>query len=144
MRALLRLRQVPQLCCAFPAAAHSLLFAVCRNASIFNLGPQHFAVAFSFSTASFDGGWPPALQSAAMELVQKINSSLASSIAFLNALLAVMLILAAMAASYQIFGLFGIVLGFLLGGSAAVAVCGILAILINIRDLLAASQQQQG
>ena len=79
-----------------------------------------------------------------MELVQKINSSLADSIAFLNALLAVMLMLAAMAACYQILGLFGIVLGFLLGGSAAVAVCGILAILINIRDLLAASQQQQG
>ena len=43
MRAPRRLRQVPALCCAFSAAAHSLLFAACRSASIFNLNPQHYA-----------------------------------------------------------------------------------------------------
>ena len=53
MRALLRSRLVPQLCCAFAAAAHSLLFAVCRNASVFNLGPQHFAVSFQLLNGLF-------------------------------------------------------------------------------------------
>lgn len=43
MRSVGQLRQVPALCCAFPAAAHSLLCAACRSASIFNLNPQHFA-----------------------------------------------------------------------------------------------------
>ena len=43
MRSVGQLRQIPALCWAFPAAAHSLLCAACRSASIFNLNPQHFA-----------------------------------------------------------------------------------------------------
>ena len=78
-----------------------------------------------------------------MNLVQKINTYLASSIAFLNALLAVMLILSAMGLCYQVLGMFGIFIGFFLGASAAVALCGMLAVLINIRDLLARSLSQQ-
>ena len=78
-----------------------------------------------------------------MNPVQKINTYLASSIAFLNALLAVMLILSAMGLCYQVLGMFGIFIGFFLGASAAVALCGMLAVLINIRDLLARSLSQQ-
>ena len=78
-----------------------------------------------------------------MNLVQKINTYLASSIAFLNALLAVMLILSAMGFCYQMLGMFGIFIGFFLGASAAVALCGMLAVLINIRDLLARSLSQR-
>ena len=43
MRSVGQLRQIPALCWAFAAAAHSLLCAACRSASIFNLNPQHFA-----------------------------------------------------------------------------------------------------
>ena len=53
MPSLRRFQQFPSPGCALPAAAHLLLFAVCRNASVFNLGPQHFAVSFQLLNGLF-------------------------------------------------------------------------------------------
>ena len=57
----------------------------------------------------------------------------------LNALLAVILMLFSMAAGYQAIG----ILGLFFGAALAIAFCGLLAVLINIRDLLFASLKQQ-
>ena len=78
-----------------------------------------------------------------MSVVNQINHFLASSISFLNALLAVFVVLLSMAAGYQALGGFGLFIGIFAGASMAVAFCGLLAVLINIRDLLAASLQHK-
>ena len=78
-----------------------------------------------------------------MSVVNQINHFLASSISLLNALLAVFIVLFSMAAGYQVLGGFGLFIGIFAGASMAVAFCGLLAVLINIRDLLAASLQQK-
>ena len=80
---------------------------------------------------------------ATMNFFNQINHFLASSIAVLNALLAVFVVLFSMAAGYQALGGFGLFVGMFAGASLAVAFCGLLAVLINIRDLLAASLNQQ-
>ena len=74
-----------------------------------------------------------------MSVVNQVNHFLASSISFLNALLAVLLVLFSMAAGYQVLGSFGLFVGIFAGAALAVAFCGMLAVLINIRDLLASS-----
>ena len=78
-----------------------------------------------------------------MSVVNQINHFLASSISFLNALLAVFFVLFSMAAGYQVLGAFGLFIGIFAGASIAIAFCGLLAVLINIRDLLSASLQQK-
>ena len=72
-----------------------------------------------------------------MNLANRINKLLAASIGVVNAVLAIVLILFALTISINWFGwVVGIILGLLAGGAGAVAVCGALAILVNIRDLL--------
>ena len=72
-----------------------------------------------------------------MNLANRINQLLAASIGMVNAVLAVVLILIVLGTSIQLFGAAaGIIVGLVGGGAFAVAVCGVLAILINIRDLL--------
>ena len=78
-----------------------------------------------------------------MNFVNQINHFLASTISVLNALLAVFLLLLSMAAGHQTMGGLGLFIGILAGAALAVAFCGLLAVLINIRDLLAASLKQQ-
>ncbi|MDE2755694.1 MAG: hypothetical protein OXI92_03990 [Acidobacteriota bacterium] len=72
-----------------------------------------------------------------MSFANRINQLLAASIGVVNAGLAIVLILSALTVSINWFGwVVGIILGLLAGGACAVAVCGALAILVNIRDLL--------
>ena len=75
-----------------------------------------------------------------MNFVYRISQFLTGSISVLHALLAVFIMLFSMAAGSQVFGGFGL----FAGASLAVAFCGLLAVLINIRDLLSASLKQQG
>ncbi len=72
-----------------------------------------------------------------------INRFLAKSIGLLNAALAVFLILFGTAAGISAFGPFGILFGPVAGLALAVMVCGLIALLIDIRDLLAESLDQQ-
>ena len=78
-----------------------------------------------------------------MNFVNQINHFLASTISVLNALLAVFLLLISMAAGYQAIGGLGLFIGIFACAALAIAFCGLLAVLINIRDLLAASLKQQ-
>lgn len=78
-----------------------------------------------------------------MNFVNQINHFLASTISVLNALLAVFLLLFSMAAGYQAIGGLGLIIGIFAVAALAVAFCGLLSVLINIRDLLAASLKQQ-
>lgn len=78
-----------------------------------------------------------------MNFVNRINHFLASTISVLNALLAVFLLLLSMAAGYQSIGSPGLFIGIFVGAALAIAFCGLLALLINIRDLLSASLKQQ-
>ena len=74
----------------------------------------------------------------------KINQFLAASIGWLNAAAAVFLVVVSTAVGGWVFGAFGIVIGPLVGAAAAVILCGALAVLINIRDLLAATLDREG
>lgn len=78
-----------------------------------------------------------------MNFVNQINHFLASTISVLNALLAVFLLLLSMAAGYQSIGSPGLIIGIFVGAALAIAFCSLLALLINIRDLLSASLKQQ-
>ena len=72
-----------------------------------------------------------------MNFANRINRLLAASIGVVNALLAVFLILIMVAGSISMLGTgLGIVVGLLGGAALAVAICGALALLVNIRDLL--------
>jgi len=72
-----------------------------------------------------------------MNFANRINQLLAASIGIVNALLAIFLILIMVASSISMFGTgMGIVVGLLEGTALAVAICGTLAVLVNIRDLL--------
>ena len=79
--------------------------------------------------------------------MEKINRTLARLIGVLNAGLAIALVLlglllgisgASAFAGRPSFGdiVFGLLIGAMIGVAMAVAICGLLAILINIRDLL--------
>ena len=72
-----------------------------------------------------------------MNFANRINRLLAASIGVVNALLAIFIILIMVAGSISMLGTgLGIVVGLLGGAALAVAICGTLAILVNIRDLL--------
>ena len=81
-------------------------------------------------------------------MVQKINTLLAQSIGTLNALLVVVLVLGGLiggvVATGPFLGPLAFVIGPIVGAAIAVSFCGLLAVLINIRDLLAELVQQQG
>ena len=57
---------------------------------------------------------------------------------------AIVVVLITAGAGYMWFGSLGFFAGALLGIAAAAVVCGLLALLINIRDLLAESLRQRG
>ena len=78
-----------------------------------------------------------------MNLINQINGFLAKSIGLLNALLAILLVGFALMGGVWLLGTRGIFVGLLVGAAMAVLVCGLLAILINIRDLLAESLEQR-
>ena len=72
-----------------------------------------------------------------MNVANRINQLLAASIGRANAVLAIVLILFGLATGINWFGwVVGIILGLLAGFAMAVSVCGVLAILVSIRDLL--------
>ena len=78
-----------------------------------------------------------------MNLINQINGFLAKSIGLLNALLAILLVGFGLMVGVWVLGTRGIFVGLLVGAAMAVLVCGLLAILINIRDLLAESLEQR-
>ena len=79
-----------------------------------------------------------------MNFANRINQLLAASIGVVNALLAIFLILVMVASSISLFGTgLGIVVGLLGGAALAVAICGALALLVNIRDLLEESLRRR-
>ena len=78
-----------------------------------------------------------------MNFINQINGFLAKSIGLLNALLAILLVGFALMVGVWLLGTRGIFVGLLVGAAMAVLVCGLLAILINIRDLLAESLEQR-
>ena len=78
-----------------------------------------------------------------MNLINQINGFLAKSIGLLNALLAILLVGFALMVGVWWLGTRGIFVGLLVGAAMAVLVCGLLALLINIRDLLAESLEQR-
>ena len=78
-----------------------------------------------------------------MNLINQINGFLAKAIGLLNALLAILLVGFALMVGVWWLGTRGIFVGLLVGAAMAVLVCGLLALLINIRDLLAESLEQR-
>ena len=72
---------------------------------------------------------------ARMHSIQRINQALAQLVASLNVVAAVLIVLMTVAAGYTWAGIVGVVVGTVFAG----VVCGVLAFLINIRDLLADS-----
>ena len=77
-----------------------------------------------------------------MNTVHRINNALAQILALLNVAAAVVVVLISAGAGYLWIGSFGFFAGALLGTAAAAVLCGFLALLINIRDLLAESLRQ--
>ena len=79
-----------------------------------------------------------------MNFANRINRLLAASIGVVNALLAIFLILIMVAIGISMLGTgLGIVVGLLGGAALAVAICGALALLVNIRDLLEESLRRR-
>ena len=79
-----------------------------------------------------------------MNFVNRINQLLAASIGVVNAVLAIFLILIMVVSSISWVGTaMGVIVGLLGGAALAVAVCGTLAVLVNIRDLLEESLRKQ-
>lgn len=78
-----------------------------------------------------------------MNLVEQINRLLADSIVPLNGLLAIVLVLLGLMSGVSASGAGGIFTGLLTGVAMAIAVCGALALLIQIRNLLAKSLSRQ-
>ena len=72
-----------------------------------------------------------------MNFANWINQLLAASIGVVNGVLAIFLILIMVVSSISVFGTgMGMIVGLLGGAALAVAICGTLAVLVNIRDLL--------
>ena len=78
-----------------------------------------------------------------MNTVHRINNGLAQILALLNVAAAIVVVLITAGAGYMWFGSLGFFAGALLGTAAAAVLCGLLARLINIRDLLAESLRQR-
>ena len=79
-----------------------------------------------------------------MNSIDQVNKSLAKGIALLNVVAAGVVVLVAAAVGYMGFGFLGLIAGVLLGVAVATVLCGVLALLINIRDLLAESLAARG
>ncbi len=79
-----------------------------------------------------------------MKFFEAINDFLASSIGALNALLAIALVAIGTFAGMLAAGVLGLIAGLVIGCALAVVFCGVLAVLVSIRDLLATSVQQGG
>ena len=77
-----------------------------------------------------------------MKFNNAINQFLAASISWLNALVAVFLVVVCTAVSIELIGGFGMIVGPLVGAAFAVIMCGALAVLISIRDQLAATHEK--
>ena len=72
-----------------------------------------------------------------MNFANRINQLLAASIGLVNALLAIFLVLIGLVTGILWFGAaWGIIVGLVVGAMLAVVICGTLAVLVNIRDLL--------
>ena len=79
-----------------------------------------------------------------MNFANRINQLLAASIGVVNALLAIFLMLIMVVTGINVLGTaMGIIVGLLGGAALAVAICGTLAVLVNIRDLLEESVRKQ-
>lgn len=79
-----------------------------------------------------------------MSFANRINQLLAASIGVVNALLAIFLMLIMVVTGINVLGTaMGIIVGLLGGAALAVAICGTLAVLVNIRDLLEESVRKQ-
>ena len=79
-----------------------------------------------------------------MNFANRINQLLAASIGVVNAVLAIFLILIMVVSCISWFGTgMGIIVGLLGGAALAVAICGTLAVLVNIRDLLEESLRER-
>ena len=74
-----------------------------------------------------------------MNTIHRINHALAQIVAFLNVAAAVVVVLITAAVGYMWSGIVGLLAGLVLGLAIATVLCGLLALLINIRDLLAQS-----
>ena len=79
-----------------------------------------------------------------MTIVHRINHTLAQIVALMNVATAVLVVLLTAAVGFQQAGFLGLIAGALVGTVAAAMLCGLLALLINIRDLLAESLAQRG
>ena len=79
-----------------------------------------------------------------MHFANRINQLLAASIGVVNAILAIFLVLIGLLTGiYWLGTVFGIIVGLAVGVALAVSICGTLAVLVNIRDLLKESQQNR-
>ena len=78
-----------------------------------------------------------------MTFVNRINQLLAASIGVVNAVLALFLVLVGLLTGIHWLDAFGIIVGLVVGVAMAVAICGTLAVLVNIRDLLKESLQNR-
>ena len=76
-----------------------------------------------------------------MNLIQQINLFLAESIGTLNGALAILLVFLGLVGGVSRAS--GVFVGLLTGVATAIAVCGVLALLIQIRDLLTESLKRQ-
>ena len=74
-----------------------------------------------------------------MNTIHRINHALAQIVALLNVAAAVVVVLITAAVGYMWSGIVGLLAGLVLGLAIATVLCGLLALLINIRDLLAQS-----
>ena len=79
-----------------------------------------------------------------MNTIQRINHALAQIVAGLNVAAAIVVVVTTAAAGYMWGGMLGFIAGALVGTAAAAVLCGMLALLISIRDLLAESLSQRG
>ena len=79
-----------------------------------------------------------------MNSIHRINHAFAQIVAVLNVAAAVVVVLITAAAGYTWSGFLGLIAGGVLGIALATVLCGLLALLINIRDLLAESLTERG
>ncbi len=73
--------------------------------------------------------------------LRKVNGLLADLVGMCNAVIAIVIAIACVAIGLQQGGLLGAAVGALFGGALAVAVCGLLAIFLEIREELVSMNQ---
>ena len=79
-----------------------------------------------------------------MQHIQTINHALAQIVALLNVAAAVVVVLIMAAMGYSWSWISGLIAGVAVGIVLATVLCGLLALLINIRDLLGESLPHRG